>query len=171
LIKCKSEGRISNSECRISKCFSLLRFDIRHSTFFYQSKGILPYLSNFYCHPGRAGGSPNGIRMCRGHGAGETPNAIYFFCETVLSPLQGSFHCYPTGGSLRSPPAIFFRPSGAGPLVHKHLAPEARQLVAPGEHASPGLHSGQKEPWRGERDSACKKVNGIGRDAGHYFAN
>jgi hypothetical protein len=24
-------------------------------------KGVLPELSNFYCHPGKAGGSPNGL--------------------------------------------------------------------------------------------------------------
>ena len=47
--------------------------------------------------------------------AGETPNAIYFLHQYLLSPLRGSDPSFRNPGARkkRSPPAIVCRPSGA----------------------------------------------------------
>jgi hypothetical protein len=69
------DHRISKDECRRDLLTSTVRnslFDLRHFvslfTIAYQSsrKSKLQYLSNLYCHPGRAVGSPNGLGLMPG---------------------------------------------------------------------------------------------------------
>ena len=78
--------------------------------------------------------------------AGETTNAIYFFRIPFCRPSRALSHCLLPGVRFAHPRLFSAAPPGLVILIHKRLAPEARQIIAPGEFTSPGLMFEVHEP-------------------------